>query len=590
MAAIREQLTLEDRFTSTLDKYIDKLSRSVEKTEESNSSVSRLTSGALRLATGLRNTIQENQAFYQTEERMAGATGRLVENLSSLENALHKAFTNNEADFYLKKLQSEMQKSGLVWTSSADQMEASDLLVRVGLRQLAQEGRLAASALVENADAASKAAEAQEKHDKKISSVRSSLGKLWQSLSGSSRAEKAYDGMEKQFRRFALTLFSVSRIVNYLKSSLERAPQGVQDSWNKVGNSLDSLFGGTVVSVLQALQPHLDNLTASLSSDAGQKLARGLETLGNVAGKALGGLLDILSNLVTFLGDHFQEAATIAGIALAFFAAQMVLTAAATLAANWPILLFIGLITAVVTGLMATGVTSEQIFSAIGAGAGWLYSLLYNLVADIWNVIAVFAEFFANVFNDPVAAVAHLFFDTFDAILGIVETVAGAIDTLLGTNMSSAVSGFRSKMSDWVNSTFGENQITIDRMQKTDYKNNMDKFASVGADIATSLSDFSLTNAIAAPLGSKLDDISGSVGNIEKTVAMSQEDIKSLVDVAERRYVNNINLTSQTPVINVTGQNTGNTAADRQNLANALRDILLEQVASGTTRATGRAY
>lgn len=239
---------------------------------------------------------------------------------------------------------------------------------------------------------------------------------------------------------------------------------------------------------------------------------------------------------------------------------------------------------------MATGVTSEQIFSAIGAGAGWLYSLLYNLVADIWNVIAVFAEFFANVFNDPVAAVAHLFFGTFDAILGIVETVAGAIDTLLGTNMSSAVSGFRSKMSDWVNSTFGENQITIDRMQKTDYKTNMDKFASIGANIATSLSDFSLTNAIAAPLGSKLDDISGSVGNIEKTVTMSQEDIKSLVDVAERRYVNNINLTSQTPVINVTGQNTGNTAADRQNLANALRDILLEQVASGTTRATGRAY
>lgn len=34
---------------------------------------------------------------------------------------------------------------------------------------------------------------------------------------------------------------------------------------------------------------------------------------------------------------------------------------------------------------------------------------------------------------------------------------------------------------------------------------------------------------------------------------MSDEDIKSLVDVAERRYVNNVNLTAQTPVITVNG-------------------------------------
>lgn len=93
-------------------------------------------------------------------------------------------------------------------------------------------------------------------------------------------------------------------------------------------------------------------------------------------------------------------------------------------------------------------------------------------------------------------------------------------------------------------------------------------------------------NEIAGNVG----DIAGSVGNIEKSVNMSDEDLKSLVDVAERRYVNNINLTSPTPVINITGQNTGNTAADRLNLANTIRDILVEQVASGSTRATAKAY
>lgn len=62
-------------------------------------------------------------------------------------------------------------------------------------------------------------------------------------------------------------------------------------------------------------------------------------------------------------------------------------------------------------------------------------------------------------------------------------------------------------------------------------------------------------------LSGQLGDIAGSVGSIEKSVKMSDEDIKSLVDVAERRYVNNVNLTALTPVITVNGANTG---ADRR--------------------------
>ena len=92
------------------------------------------------------------------------------------------------------------------------------------------------------------------------------------------------------------------------------------------------------------------------------------------------------------------------------------------------------------------------------------------------------------------------------------------------------------------------------------------------------------------PTYSQVSGIADSVKGIEKSVSMSEEDIKALVDVAERRYVNNVNLTAQTPVINISGQNTGHTAADRQNLANTIRDILIEQVSSGSTRTTARAF
>ena len=100
----------------------------------------------------------------------------------------------------------------------------------------------------------------------------------------------------------------------------------------------------------------------------------------------------------------------------------------------------------------------------------------------------------------------------------------------------------------------------------------------------------------AGGLGGAVGDIGGSVGgslgsdvaDIKKEVAMSEEDLKSLVDMAERQYVNNINLNAQTPVITVNGQNTGNTADDRKALANVIRDILIEQAASASIRSTAR--
>ena len=92
-------------------------------------------------------------------------------------------------------------------------------------------------------------------------------------------------------------------------------------------------------------------------------------------------------------------------------------------------------------------------------------------------------------------------------------------------------------------------------------------------------------------IGSSVGSSLGSdVSDIKKAVNMSEEDLKMLVDMAERQYVNNINLTAQTPVIQVSGQNTGNTKEDRKALANTIRDILLEQSASASVRSTARVY
>ena len=86
----------------------------------------------------------------------------------------------------------------------------------------------------------------------------------------------------------------------------------------------------------------------------------------------------------------------------------------------------------------------------------------------------------------------------------------------------------------------------------------------------------------ASGIPDSLEAIKGDTGAIKRSAALSEEDMKLFVDMAERQYVNKINLTAQTPVITINGQNTGNTAEDLQWLENALQRILLEQAASHT--------
>ena len=562
MSAIREELTLADKFSGALDRYIRKMEQAAARTVESQTAADRMTS----------------------------ATEDMVKNLSGLEGAVHSAFTENEADAALKRLQKEMERTGLVWTNEADRMESADLLVRVGLERLAEEGRIAANATAEEAARADQAASAQERHEAMVSKltktlfgVASGAKSAVSSLLGFNKAKNPIDSINNRLSRTIMYFFSVRKLIRYVTDAIERAPDETAGSFSKMKSMVSDTFARTVVSALEGMQSGVDRLNASLESDAGQKFMRGLERAGRTAGAAVGFLMDKAADLVEWMGNNYQTVMTVAAVATGLLAGKMLATAASTAAANLPLIMLVGLSAALVVGLQEAGVTSEEIFAKIGSGAGWLYALGYNLVADAWNLFATFAEFFANVFNDPVAAVAHLFFDTFDAILGVVETTASAIDALTGSNLASAVSGFRSKMQSWVDNTFGENEIKIDRMEKISYESAMAAGSEKAMSLANAFSDVSLSGAIAT-------SIKDDVNSIKKTVSLSEEDIRYLVDMAERKYVNNINLTTQSPVINVQGQNTGNTAEDRQNLANTLRDILLEQTASGAVRTTSQTF
>lgn len=253
------------------------------------------------------------------------------------------------------------------------------------------------------------------------------------------------------------------------------------------------------------------------------------------------------------------------------------------------------------SSVSATGIITGAV-SVAAAVVGNVFIAVYNTALSafggIYNTVASVANFVGNVFNDPLAAAAHLFGDFADTVLGVLQTIAGVIDVVFGSGLSDAVSGWRASLNGFIDRAAGDYtefvpklDVSGAQMDRIGYGNAWNTGYDWGANLGSSLGDM----FGAATLGGETsfnvpsyDDIVGAIDGvgkdvkgIKKSVDLSKEDLKYMVDLTARRYVNNVNLTSQTPVITVNGQNTGNTEADREALARMLETVLLEQRAAG---------
>ncbi|RHR49617.1 hypothetical protein DWX10_20725 [Clostridium sp. AF18-27] len=391
-----------------------------------------------------------------------------------------------------------------------------------------------------------------------------------------------------------------------VKDAMLSATENINEQFEDMPITFSQAFSLATNRAMMSMQEGLGGMNEFLNTEetmgAIMRLADIFSVLAEIGMGALTGIGEMASFVVNNL-DFIIPILTAIGIAFAIMHAQAIATALASVGgalasaaawavANWPILLLVALMAGALIAAQQFGFGMEAVGGWVGQVFGMIYAVGYNIFASLWNAIASFAEFFANVWNDPLGATARLFADVFDTILGIVETVAGAIDALLGSDLSSSVSGFREQIGSWVDENFGENAIQIKRMASLDVKDTAAAGGEIGAGLGKKLDNmnFSLDD-IAGSLGGLgatgsggLGDIGkvGSVGKIEQDVNIADENIKLLRDLSERQYVAMVNLT--VPQTNATINQTvnGGGGSDANAIMDAMTRLLARQHAAGS--------
>ena len=259
-------------------------------------------------------------------------------------------------------------------------------------------------------------------------------------------------------------------------------------------------------------------------------------------------------------GATFAETAAQYGLNAALYACPIM----------WIVILVIALIAAFYaavaavnkfagTSVSATGVICGAFMAAL-AFIGNIFVALWNIAVDvftlIYNLVATVANFIGNVFTDPVGAVARLFFDLADTVLGVLQTLAGAIDAIFGSDLSGAVQGWRDSLGGWVEDTFGKGEEVMAKMNADDLKLGRFEYGAaydLGYNFGEGIED-TVSGMFKMPtldemgfddFGNNLEGIYGNTGDTAANTAATadaieytDEDLKYLRDIAEREAIN----------------------------------------------------
>ena len=389
----------------------------------------------------------------------------------------------------------------------------------------------------------------------------------------------------------------------------DKMMESPQAKWNKFVSNMKNGATQAAGAFVKAFGPTFDKFNQWMSSDKAQKFFKTLEEVASVAAIGIGYVVDAIMWLVNLAMDNLP---IVAGLFIALGIAALVAGLQAFIAwvaATWPILLIIAIIVALIIMFYKlidvinewTGATTSAtglIMGAIFVLAAFIYN---TFIVNIWNAIADFINFFANVFKDPVASIKLLFLGLAETVLGYIAKIASGIESLLNkipgvkVNITSGLDNLLANVksaaqevkdaSEWVE--------VAKKLDQWDYKDAASQGYEVGKKIDDKLNSISLDSITRNLMPGQNDPFKnfngvdkvgsiGEVGKIKNDVSLADEDLKMLVDMAERQYVANVNVKTLSPDVKIEVTNQNGEKIDEKKIASAVKQVLEEQVAMHT--------
>ena len=319
---------------------------------------------------------------------------------------------------------------------------------------------------------------------------------------------------------------------------------------------------------------------------------------------------------IMVVAEYAYAAATGTAVAAttAQTAAQMGLnTALLACPVTWIVLAVVAFVAAIYAAVAAvnhfagTSVSATGLIAAVFAVLGAF--LINTFVMPLWNGFAMLANFFGNVFNDPVAAVKVLFYDMCLTVIGYIQKLAQAVETLLNkipgvtVDITSGLDNFYSGLEQAQQAVKDESgwMEYVRKMDFIDYRDAANAGYSFGEGMESRLSGFDMTSFFGGGLpdagsyedlsryevpvppglgdiGSGVDDIAGNTGAIADSLDVTEEDLKWLRDIAEQEAVNRFTIAEIK--IDQTNHNNIKNGMDLDGVVSGLTDAMLEAIDS----------
>lgn len=385
----------------------------------------------------------------------------------------------------------------------------------------------------------------------------------------------------------------ITSLIESINAGLTKAGFGtIQSNIQNLGSGIEkmlSMVGNAASNMISFLSPAI-NLIQQVAEFIGNNWTI-IEPI----------ILGVASALAVYYGAQLAANAISAissGIHIAMAAAQMMhaaatgtltaATAAGIAAQNGlnaalyacPLVWILIIIIAVIAAIYAVVAAINKITGSSISATGVIVGALTTAVAFIWNlflglldlVLVVinamvnpwisFANFFANLFNDPIGAIVHLFGDFADSILGVIESIAKALDKVFGSNLAGAVQGWRSGLSGMVEKVANQygngsyekvaEELNLSSeslgLKRWEYGDAWNTGYNWGQGIENSIGNLgnSLKSTVDDTMSSlNMDSIPTNVattanntGKINDAISSTEEDLKYLRDLAEAEVIN----------------------------------------------------